>query len=726
MIGRLCYNGLAMKDLLYGLNPPQLEAVQAFQGPYLVIAGAGSGKTTALTRRIAYLIRERSVSPQHILAMTFTNKAAAEMRLRVDELIDLQYVKPLIGTFHSVCVRILREDIECLGYEKSFTILDQHDQLVLIKKIAKQMELSKQQFAPRALLEGISRAKNNLMSPDMFSGQVGSYFEEQLARVYEIYQRTLRENHSLDFDDIIRLPIVLFRKNPDVLKKYQERFQYVLVDEYQDTNHAQYTFVQMITAAHHNLFVVGDDWQSIYKWRGADVSNILNFEKDFPHAHVIKLEQNYRSTQNILDAAYYVIKFNTSRSDKKIWTDAGAGKNLIAYEAYDEREEATFIVQTIQKLLTEGYTESDFVVLYRTNAQSRIVEEYFLKNSISYRIVGGIKFYERKEVKDVMAYLRLVSNGADVIALERAVASPRRGIGGKTVAQWFDAARDAGLDPISFGISAQLSESLLAQSKQKMIYDFCTLIVNARTYVKKNGLDALITYVYEKSGYKVSLQDGTTEGEARDENVQELLSVATKYNDIENALQLFIEEISLSSDTDHINQNANMVHLMTLHSAKGLEFPVVFIIGLEEGLIPHSRAMVSDGEMEEERRLAYVGITRAKDCVYLLHARQRLLFGSLQANLPSRFFDDIPSNLVDKKETSVPRAHVRDDFVQKPVSVLAYVGEDVEQFVDGDKVRHKTFGDGIVVGQTDAIIHVVFKGLGLKKLAKSIAPLEKI
>lgn len=713
-----------MKNLLKGLNAPQTEAVKAFQGPYLVIAGAGSGKTTALTRRVAYLIREHGVSPYNILAMTFTNKAAAEMRVRVGELIDMEYARPLIGTFHSVCVRILREDIQHLGYEQNFTILDQHDQLVLIKKIAKELELPKQQFAPRAVLEAVSRAKNSLLSPDMFTGQVGSYFEEQVARVYDMYQRTLRENHSVDFDDIIRLTIVLFTEHAEVLKKYQERFQYVLVDEYQDTNHAQYKFVKMITEMHHNIFVVGDDWQSIYRWRGADVSNILNFEKDFPNAKVIKLEQNYRSTQNILDAAYNVIKHNESRSKKEIWTDTGAGKVLTIYEAYDEREEAMFVVQTVHKLLEEGYAESDIVVLYRTNAQSRIVEEYFLKNNISYRIVGGIKFYDRKEVKDVIAYLRLVANSSDVLSLERAITSPRRGIGGKTFSLWFDAAREVKMSPIDFGVSKKLETSPLPKSKQKVIYDFCTLIANARAYAKEHSLDDLIMHLYEKSGYKNTLLDGTTEGEARDENVQELLSVATKYDGIDNALNMFIEEVSLASDTDQINQNSNMVHLMTLHSAKGLEFPVVFIVGLEEGLIPHNRAMVSDVEMEEERRLAYVGITRAKDKVFLAHTRQRLLFGSLQANLPSRFFDDIPEHLVEKRETTVPRVDRRDLIEEKPESVL--VPTESEEFVDGDKVRHKSFGDGVVVGQTDTIIHIVFKGVGLKKLAKSIAPLEKV
>ncbi len=714
-----------MKKLLEGLNEPQQEAVQAFEGPFLVSAGAGSGKTTALTRRIAYLIRGRAVSPHNILAVTFTNKAAAEMRVRVDELIDSRYASPVIGTFHSVCVRILREDIQNLGYEKNFTILDAQDQLVLIKKIAKELDLSKQQFAPRVILENISRAKNNLMSPDMFVAQVGGFHEEQIARVYEIYQRTLRENHSLDFDDLIRMTIALFVEHPNILAKYQERFQYILVDEYQDTNHAQYTFIKHLTNKHHNLFVVGDDWQSIYKWRGADIGNILNFEKDFPNAKTIKLEQNYRSTQNILDAAYTVIRDNSDRSDKKIWTSAGSGEQLISFEAHDEREEASYIVDTIQSMMSKGYKGKDFVVLYRTNAQSRIVEEYFLKNAVSYRIVGGIKFYERKEVKDIMAYLKLVSNPADIISLERAIASPRRGIGGKTFSMWFEGARQTGLNAIEFGVSDKLSQFVKAKSKQKIIYDFCKFIIDARDYYEGHSLTDLIIYLYEKSGFKKSLLDGTIEGEARHENVQELLSVATKYDDIENALRMFIEEVALASDTDKINQDTDMVHLMTLHSAKGLEFPVVFIIGLEEGLIPHNRAMVDNSEMEEERRLAYVGITRAKEQVFLLHARQRLLFGSLQANMPSRFFEDLPSELVKKEESTQPKRNSDSFFDKKPESVLI-VDEDVEEFVDGDKVMHKEFGEGIVVGQDDIIIHIVFKGKGLKKLAKSIAPLEKI
>jgi DNA helicase-2/ATP-dependent DNA helicase PcrA len=713
-----------MRDLLKGLNEPQIQAVQAFEGPFLVSAGAGSGKTTTLTRRIAYLIRERTVSPHNILAVTFTNKAAAEMKVRVGDLIDSRYANPLVGTFHSVCVRMLREDIDNLGYEQNFTILDAHDQLVLVKKIAKELELSKQQFAPRTLLEGISRAKNDLLSSDLFSAQVDSYYEEQLAHVYDSYQRILRENHSLDFDDIIRLTNTLFVEYPEVLKKYQDKFQYVLVDEYQDTNHAQYMLIKQLTKKHNNLFVVGDDWQSIYKWRGANVRNILNFEKDFSNATVIKLEQNYRSTQNILDAAYGIIEHNADRSDKKIWTDTGSGSQLVSFEAHDEREEALFIVETVQKMMEEGYRGKDFVVLYRTNAQSRIVEEYFLKNGVSYRIVGGIKFYERKEVKDIMAYLRLVSNPADVLSLERAVASPRRGIGGKTFAQWFEGAQTTGLNAIDFGLSDKLSMFVKAKSKQKAIYDFCQLIDNAKKYSDKHTLTSLITYLYEKSGFKNSLLDGTTEGEARDENVQELLSVATKYDDIDNALSQFIEEVALASDTDKIDQDTDMVHLMTLHSAKGLEFPIVFIIGLEEGLIPHNRAMVDNTEMEEERRLAYVGVTRAKEKVFLVHARQRLLFGSLETNSPSRFFEDIPQHLIDNQISDQPKMKRDSFFEKKPESVLKET--DNNQFVDGDKVHHDKFGEGVVVGQDDIIITVVFREFGLKKLAKSIAPLEKI
>ncbi len=714
-----------MKNLLNDLNPQQITAVEAFQGPFLVIAGAGSGKTTALTRRIAYLICKRGISPHNILAVTFTNKAAAEMRLRISHLIDLKYAKPLVGTFHSVCAKILRDEIHHIGYDQNFSILDQHDQLVLIKKILKNLELSNQQFTPRSVLESISRAKNDLLSVDAFISQTGSYYEEKIGLIYDLYQKTLRENHCLDFDDIIRLTIALFNEHKIILEKYQERFHYVLVDEYQDTNHAQYTLIKMLTKKHQNIFVVGDDWQSIYKWRGADVNNILHFDKDYPGTTVIKLEQNYRSTQNILDAAYHIIKNNNERSEKRIWTEAEGGTQLTHYVAHDERDEAQFIVQKIQELSANGLFLSDFVILYRTNAQSRIIEEYFLKNSIGYRIVGGTKFYERKEIKDILAYLRLINNPANSISLERALSTPRRGIGSKTLEQWLGGSHMCQIGVIDFGISAFNSTYIKARSKQKVIHDFCTLIKNAQEYATNHDVTEVITYIYENSGLKKILLDGTIEGESRHENVQELLSVASKYIDMPNALQLLIEEISLVSDTDHIDQESQLVHLMTLHSAKGLEFPVVFIVGLEEGLIPHNRAMINEAEMEEERRLAYVGITRAKSEVYLLCARQRLLFGSLQSNSPSRFLDEIPTHLLNKtgNTTTLPPYQKHTD--QRPQSVFDSPC-DTKVFCDGDKVLHTTFGNGIVVGQTDTIVFIVFKNFGLKKLAKSIAPLTKI
>lgn len=756
-------------NLLQNLNEPQKQAVTADKGPFLVIAGAGSGKTTALTRRVAYLIKEKNVAPFNILAVTFTNKAAGEMCERVNKLLNSEFSTPLIGTFHSICVRILREEIYGLGYNQDFSILDQQDQLVVVKKVLKEMELPSDQFAPKMVAGSISRAKNNLMSPRDLFDQVGSFYEEQVSQVYDRYQKYLKDNNSLDFDDLIRLTILLFQKNPKILEKYQNRFQYILVDEYQDTNYAQYKLIKMLAEKHQNIFVVGDDWQSIYRWRGADVSNILNFEKDYPKAKIIKLEQNYRSTQKILDAAHHVIKNNVSRSEKEIWTDKTEGKNIYLYQARSEQEEAGLIAETVERLVQEGkYDLSDFVVLYRTNAQSRAVEECLLKQSISYRIVGGIKFYERKEIKDVIAYLRLINNPQDIVSLERALKEPKRGIGGKTLEKWLVQAKKSEMNPIEFGLSENLSEVIKSKARQKTIIDFCKLVKKFSEKIKVENenqesleiegslftadlkeigenkkeqikLTDLIKKVYEKSGYKKSLLDGTIEGETRDENVQELLSVAGKYDEIENALPIFLEEVALVSDTDTINQDTNMVHLMTLHSAKGLEFPVVFIIGLEEGLIPHSRSLNDNEEMEEERRLMYVGITRAKERVYLVSANQRILFGSLKSNLPSRFLDDIPSNLLENmlenmngkksssssffsfsnKSTQTTRNH-SDNFSKNDSAQ----NKNTKLFKDGAKVSHDKFGEGIVVSQNDETISVVFKNFGLKKLAKGFVDLK--
>ncbi len=747
------------RKLLKGLNKPQISAVKADKGAYLIIAGAGSGKTTALTRRIAYLIRVSGVHPTSVLAVTFTNKAAGEMRERVNDLLDESYSRgagPLIGTFHSICVRFLREYAGMLGYDKAFTILDAQDQRTLIKKIMREMEISTQQFAPRALLEGISRAKNNLITPAEFQQQADSYYDEQLGAIYDRYQIRLQDDQAMDFDDLIRLTIKLFTDFPEVLEKFQRTYEYILVDEYQDTNHAQYKLINLLSQRHGNIFAVGDDWQSIYGWRQADVRNILNFEKDYPKTQVIKLEQNYRSTQKVLDAAFGVIKENTARTDKKIWTDQKEGENLTVYEASSEAGEAAYIADIVTKANQDGlHGYSDFVVLYRTNAQSRAVEEYFLKNAIPYRIVGGIRFYERKEVKDMMAYLQLVFNASNILALERAVGEPRRGIGAKTLENWIVGAREANTNFIDFAAKkeyAQAYQKALPKGKQKTITEFATFITNAAKIAREKPLTHLIAHIYENSGYSAALSDGTPEGEARHENVQELLSVAAKYDNVSDALPQFLEEVALASDTDKIAQDTDMVHLMTLHSAKGLEFPVVFVVGLEEGILPHNRALVSHGEMEEERRLMYVGITRAKQKVYLLYTRQRLLFGSVQANPPSRFLDDIPLELITTEQSEMNDYSYRNrpakvqkyyDFEDDTEVVDLATGErevickddegnnkrdtmQNQNFADGDRVKHEEFGIGVVVASDAEAISIVFKKKGLKKIAKTYTNLTKV
>ncbi len=730
-----------MKDpILHNLNAPQKEAVTALDGPFLILAGAGSGKTKTLTHRIVYLMTVKKVPAQSILAVTFTNKAASEMRDRVVSLLNTitsertsdtspsptYYSIPLIGTFHSVCAKILRAEIHHLGYESTFNIMDAQDQEVLIKKTFKKLDLSTKQFSPRTVRETISHAKNDLIDPRDFSKSIDSYYEERVADVYTLYQSALKESNALDFDDLIRLTILLFEKRPDVLAKYQKQFRYILVDEYQDTNHAQYKLISLLAAVHNNLFVVGDDWQSIYAWRFADISNILNFEKDYTQARTIKLEQNYRSTQVILDAAFSVIEHNTDRTNKKIWTDKTTDEKLISYEARDEMDEATFIADTIIALRAEEKRKfGDFVVLYRTNAQSRQIEEMFLSCDIPYRIVGGIKFYARKEVKDIVAYLRLVDNPHDRISLERAISEPRRSIGTKTLEQWLTEAEEQKKDPLAYGSTLSPEITKLAQKKQTVITNFCKMILLATEKRKDLSLTELISFVYKKSGYESALLKEGTEGEVRHENVQELLSVAKKYDQRENALQEFLEEVSLAADTDKIDADADSVHLMTLHSAKGLEFPIVFITGLEEGLLPHSRAMLAPTEMEEERRLMYVGITRAMEKVHLLFTRERLLFGQTQMNAPSRFLDDIPQHLIEKNSAEVERAD-KQFFSQKKESMTGESSGNTQRFLDGDKVRHNDFGEGVVVAQDDDVITIVFKQKGLKKLAKSVAPLEKL
>lgn len=723
-----------MTFLLSELNEAQQEAVRATEGPSLIIAGAGSGKTRTLTHRIAYLIAEKRVPPSAILAVTFTNKAAQEMRERTAHLLARAHITappPLIGTFHSVCVRILRAEIHHIGRDQSFTIFDAHDQLSVIKRTLKDLNINPEQFAPRAVQDAISRAKNDLRTASDFVAHAGSYFEEVVAQVYAAYEQMLRENNALDFDDLLTLTTKLFTEKPDILEKYQDRFRYILVDEYQDTNHAQYLLITLLARKHRNLFIIGDDYQSIYGWRQADIRNILEFEKDYPDATVVTLEQNYRSTQNILDAAYHVIRHNPNQRHKKLWTEKHGGHKLMSYAARDERDEAEFIAREITTSAARDKRPfDDFVILYRTNAQSRVLEEIFLANDIPYRIVGSIAFYERKEIKDIVAYLRLVHNAADRMALVRCINEPRRGIGPKTIALWRAHAQRNAIDLITLGARNDWTDSGIPQSKAALIHQFCAMVAAWQKLKDTASLTALITRVYADSGYKKMLADGSMEGEMRHENVQELLSVAKKYatDGDGTGLARFLEEVALTADTDEIDRSQPSVHLMTLHSAKGLEFPIVFIVGLEEGLIPHSRSMLSEREMEEERRLLYVGITRAREKVYFLFTQQRLLFGSTQINPPSRFLEDIPDDLMESAESHIPViSHRKQSFFNSFTSKEdpANSARHPHTFHDGERAVHPDFGEGIVVAQDDTTFTIAFKKFGIKKLAKGIAPLKK-
>jgi len=722
-----------MKDILEGLNSEQKSAVTTINGPVLIIAGAGSGKTKTLTHRVAYFVREKGISPFSILAVTFTNKAAGEMKERIKQLLGEEYVSrmPLVGTFHSVCVRILRQEIELIGYKKTFNIFDDQDQASLMKKVVKKLEISTDQFNPNVFRHAISKAKNQLLSPEEFRAGIGGYFEEVTANVYDEYQKQLKENNALDFDDLIRITVKIFQKFPEVLEKYQKRFKYVLVDEYQDTNKAQYVLVNLLAKKHRNICVVGDDWQSIYGWRQADIQNILDFEKDYPEAKVVTLEQNYRSSQTILDAAYGVISKNVVRKDKKLWTEKKEGSLISSYEAEDERDEAEFITREIKALKEKNpqYNYSSFVVLYRTNAQSRTVEEMMLRHSIPYRIVGGIKFYQRKEVKDVVAHIRLINDFNDRVSLERIINEPKRNIGPKTLEKWFKIASEKNLNPIEAGILMAQEKDQLPAQKIEAIAKFSEFVKRMSEVKNKLKLADLVEKVYRESGYERFLNDGTVEGEGRHENVMELVSVAKKYDELLKddttfELDAFLEEVALASDTDSIDQGKEAVHLMTMHSAKGLEFPVVFIIGLEEGIIPHSRSMLVQNEMEEERRLMYVGITRAKEKVFLLFTTQRTIFGSLQMNAPSRFLDEIPSHLMQEAEISKPKSRIS--------SFISGLNEDIKtakpvvEFKDGEKVRHQEFGEGVVISTQNGVMTIVFKKVGIKKLAVEFVKLEKI
>ena len=643
----------AAKDILSGLNKEQVEAVTTTEGPLLILAGAGSGKTRVLTHRIAYLIKEKGVSPENILAITFTNKAAGEMKERLEKMVGYFGFQMWVSTFHSACVRILRRDIDLLGYKRSFTIYDAADQRSLLQEIIKEMNLDDKRFPARSIQETISRAKNQLYTPEMFDREASGYYNSKVAEIYYRYQERLKANNCLDFDDLIMQTVILFGQSSDILRYYQEKFKYVLVDEYQDTNHAQYMFVKLLTEVHRNLCVVGDDDQSIYGWRGADINNILDFEKDFPEAKVIKLEQNYRSTKNILAAANEVVRNNRGRKGKALWTENVQGDKVTICLVPSERAEAEFIAGEIKRLqYEENRSLNEFAVFYRTNAQSRVIEECFIREGISYTIVGTLKFYERREIKDLIAYLRVIVNPADNLSMARIVNVPRRGIGQVTWSRLQGYARDRGITVSQALLEAEDIPNI--GRTKAAILGFGRNLEVLREQKDKVTVTKMVMDILNFTGYLQELEaENTEEALSRIENIQEFLSVTQEYDrrDENNNLENFLETIALISEVDTYANGGGSVVLMTLHTAKGLEFPVVFMAGMEEGVFPHSRSLSNEPETEEERRLCYVGMTRAREKLYMTHTRQRILYGNTLINEPSRFLRRSPKNLLTLRVT---------------------------------------------------------------------------
>jgi DNA helicase-2/ATP-dependent DNA helicase PcrA len=710
------------KDLLEGLNPEQARAVKTTEGPLLILAGAGSGKTKTLTHRIAYVINQNLATPQNILAVTFTNKAAKEMRTRVADLLganaEHRGFMPYMGTFHSICVRLLRLDGDHIGIANNFVIFDESDRQTLIKNLCKQLQVDEKKHQPRVLAGMISGAKNELVSPGEFTGTAGTPTQHIAAKIYPLYEAELRKSGALDFDDLIGRAVSLFENHPEVRKKWQQTFKYILIDEYQDTNAAQYKLIKLLTNEHNNLCVVGDDWQSIYSWRGADFRNILNFERDYPSCVVIKLEQNYRSTKHILDAAHAVITKNQQRSEKNLWTEVGEGTPVQIVPVLNERAEAEAIIRRIQTATDLKIREfNDFAVLYRTNAQSRSIEEQFIRYNIPYKIVGGVRFYDRAEIKDILAYLRLIYQAEDIVSFSRIVNVPARSFGAKSLEQ-FLAWRSENSYTLDQALANVNSAPLTPRAKSAIV-EFNDIIVSFRALSEDMPVAELLEKLVRRLSFYDYLNDSTIQGEARVENVKELLSVARAYSEV--GLSSFLEEIALVSDLDGVNTSDNSVTLMTLHSAKGLEFPVVFMPGMEETMLPHSRALYDQSEMEEERRLCYVGMTRARQELTLLYATSRVLYGSVQHNPPSRFLSEIDSQFLQHQSIS--------QFEQQNFGTGQLQSNEPRYVADvneGDQVRHQLFGIGTVleVDGDNAVIY--FKGKGAKKLNISFAPLEKL
>ncbi|EEU20500.1 DNA helicase PcrA [Lactobacillus mulieris] len=754
---------MSRETILKGLNPQQQEAVETTEGPLLVVAGAGSGKTSVLTRRIAYLVEEKGVAPWNILAITFTNKAATEMKERVQKLLGPAGQDVWMSTFHALCVRILRRDADKIGYSRNFSIADSSEQVTLIKHIEKDLNINPKQYNPRAILSAISNAKNDLLNPKDFESASGNRpFDQVVSEIYKEYQKRLVQDQIMDFDDLIMQTLVLFQKDKATLHYYQNKFRYLLVDEYQDTNEAQYQLCRLLAAQYSNVCVVGDGDQSIYGWRGANMENILNFEKDYKEkgVHTVKLEQNYRSTGHILSAANAVIKNNQNRKAKKLWTDQGAGEKITYYRAQSDVDEAIFVISKITEAVKAGKRDyKDFAILYRTNAQSRGFEESLVKSNIPYQIVGGHKFYDRKEIKDILAYLKLVANTSDSMSFNRIVNMPKRGIGAATVEKLLTFANERRI-----GVGDALSNLELvpvSAAASKKLADFNAKLVDCVSYAQdaSHTVTGLTEKILEDFGYTEALKkEKTLESASRLENLDEFLTVTKRFDDNFEAeddeslpINDFLSEVTLLSDQDDIEDDGNQVTLMTLHAAKGLEFPVVFLVGMEDGIFPLSRAMLEEDQLEEERRLAYVGITRAREKLYLTNAFSRTMYGKTTSNPASRFVQEIkPEDLETEyaggfnkqransvsSTSSIPffnkdeRARSQVYTSKTAAKASGAVGAEKEGWNVGDQVTHKAWGKGVVVKVNgtgeDMELDIAFESKGIKRLLAAFAPIKKV
>ena len=745
-------------DLMQGLNEPQQRAVACLQGPLLIVAGAGSGKTRVLTFRIANLL-EHGIPPYRILAITFTNKAAREMRERVDALIGDAAQDVWLSTFHSFCARFLRMELEHYGrYAKNFVIYDAADSKGLIRECLKELNIDEKHTAPGAVQTHISDAKNRLLDVAAFTAQATDFFAEQVAKIYALYQSKLQQNNALDFDDLLMLTVELLTKNEELRTKYQKKFQYILVDEYQDTNGAQYAITKLLAAEHRNICVVGDADQSIYGWRGADMRNIMNFEKDYPEATVILLEQNYRSTKNILAAANAVIENNLTRKKKELWTDNPTGDRITIYEGATEKNEASYIVREVERLHTMFHVKyGDIAVLYRTNAQSRNIEEAFYATGVPYAMVGSVRFYDRREIKDIIAYLRVIYNPRDTLSLLRIINVPRRGLGPTSIARMMETAEEYRISLFEVITDAQLLSMIpkLSAKVKLALEEFAAMVFTFMGQLGTRPIHEIVEDVIETSGYAAALEEEKKEDNRdRLENLREFISVAKNFDDGaaegENGLADFLAQIALISDVDQTEQSDGTVTLMTFHAAKGLEFPAVFMAGMEEGLFPHSRTLLDDTEIEEERRTCYVGITRAERRLYLTYARQRTIYGRTEMSRPSRFLAEIPEELVEHKEAAFfggtdlrapsniwserSTRTERKRYMPPPQHTAAdgsVIRPDVSAaFKAGDAVRHSKWGDGRIVAISgsgeDAELSIAFPGEGIKKFVQKYAPILKL